>query len=46
MEKANTSLWLPLEADISWNCNGLAVQQRHIYSDYRLYEVRTKIIAQ
>jgi len=46
MEKAGTSLWLPVEAAISWNCKGVAVEQRHIYSDYRLYAVRTKIIPQ
>jgi hypothetical protein len=46
MEKAGTSFWLPVEAAISWNCKGVAVEQRHIYSDYRLYAVKTRIIPQ
>ena len=46
LEKAGMSLWLPVEAAISWNCKGMAVAQRHIYSDYRLYAVKTRIIPQ
>ena len=46
MEKAGTRFWLPVEAAIFWNCKGTAVEQRHIYSDYRLYSVHTRIIPQ
>jgi len=46
LEKAGTSFWLPVEAAISWNCKGILVEQRHIYSNYRLYSVKTRIIPQ
>ena len=44
--KAATSLWLPKEVAISWEYKGLAVEQRHLYSDFRLYEVHSKIVPQ
>lgn len=44
--KAATALWLPKEVEISWEYKGLAVEQRHLYSDFRLYEVHSKIVPQ
>jgi hypothetical protein len=42
--KAASSLWLPREAVVEWDFKGQLVQQRHVYSHYRLYAVKTKII--
>jgi hypothetical protein len=44
--KAATALWLPKEVAIAWEYKGLAVEQRHLYSDFRLYEVHSKIVPQ
>jgi hypothetical protein len=42
--KAGASLWLPQEAIVAWEFNGTAVEQRHLYSDYRLFTVKTRIL--
>ena len=44
--KAATTLWLPKEVAIAWEYKGVAVEQRHLYSDFRLYEVHSKIVTQ
>jgi len=44
--KAATALWLPKEVAIAWEYKGIAVEQRLLYSDFRLYEVRSKIVPQ
>ena len=44
--KAATALWLPKEVTIAWEYKGIAVEQRHLYSDFRLYEVHSKIVPQ
>ena len=44
--RAATALWLPKEVAIAWEYKGLAVEQRHLYSDFRLYEVHSKIVPQ
>jgi hypothetical protein len=44
--RAATALWLPREVAIAWEYKGLAVEQRHLYSDFRLYEVHSKIVPQ
>jgi hypothetical protein len=44
ISKAASSLWLPQEAIIEWEFKGQFVQQRHVYSHYRLYEVKTRIL--
>jgi len=44
--KAPTALWLPKEVTIAWEYKGIAVEQRHLYSDFRLYEVHSKIVPQ
>jgi hypothetical protein len=41
---AATSVWLPQEVDVEWEFNGNLFQQRHLYSDYRLYAVRTRVL--
>lgn len=46
IQKAGTTLWLPREAVIAWEYKGMAAEQRHVYSDFRLYEVKTKIITE
>jgi len=46
MPKAATALWLPKEVVIAWEYKGTAVEQRHLYSDFRLYEVHSKIVPQ
>ncbi len=42
--KAEASLWLPKEVAIEWEFNGRVVRRRHLYSNYRLYAVKTKIL--
>jgi hypothetical protein len=42
--KAASSLWLPKEVDIEWVFKGRLVQRHHVYSDFRLYSVKSKII--
>ena len=42
--KAASLLWLPREAVVEWEFKGQFVQQRHVYSHYRLYAVKTKIL--
>jgi len=44
--KAAATAWLPQEADIAWDYKGTAVEQRHRYSDFRLYAVRSRIVPQ
>lgn len=44
--KAAATVWLPREADIAWEYKGTAVEQRHLYSDFRLYAVHSKIVPQ
>ncbi len=46
LPKAATTLWLPKEVAILWEYKTLAVEQWHRYSDFRLYEVKSKIIPQ
>lgn len=46
IQKAATSLWLPREVTIAWEYKGMAAEQRHLYSDYRLYAVKTRIITE
>ena len=45
ISKAAISVWLPQEVDVEWEFNGNLFQQRHLYSDYRLYAVRSRILA-
>jgi hypothetical protein len=44
--KAQSTLWLPLEVDVAWKYKGVAVEQQHLYSDFRLYAVHSKIVPQ
>jgi hypothetical protein len=44
ISRAATSVWLPQEVDVEWEFNGNLFQQRHLYSDYRLYAVRTRVL--
>jgi len=44
VKRAAASLWLPREADLTWNLSSEKGRQRYVYSDYRLYTVQTKII--
>ncbi|HTS07464.1 MAG TPA: hypothetical protein VMP68_17930 [Candidatus Eisenbacteria bacterium] len=46
ISKADATLWLPQEADIAWEFKGVAVEQRHVYSDFKLYAVHSKIVPQ
>ena len=41
---AEVSLWLPQDATIEWEFKGTVLQQRHLYSDYRLFAVKTRIL--
>jgi len=41
---AEVSLWLPQDATIEWEFKGTVLQQRHLYADYRLFAVKTKIL--
>jgi len=44
ISKAASALWLPQEAVVEWEYRGQIAQQRHIYSHYRLYAVKTRIL--
>jgi hypothetical protein len=44
--KAGSTLWLPQEADVSWEYKGVAVEQQHLYSDFHLYAAHSKIVPQ
>ena len=41
---AEVSLWLPQDATIEWEFQGTVLQQRHLYSDYRLFAAKTRIL--
>lgn len=45
MPRAGVSLWLPQEAAVEWVIDGRVVEQRHLYSDYRLFAATAKIVA-
>ena len=42
--KFEAQLWLPKEVKINIEANGLAVQELHQYSQYRLYRAEAKIV--
>ena len=44
--KAGSTLWLPQEADVSWEYKGVAVEQQHLYSDFHLYAAHSRIVPQ
>jgi len=44
ISKAASSLWLPQDVDLELELNGSVVRQRHVYSGYRLYTVKTRIL--
>ena len=46
VQLANTgsTLWLPQESDVAWEYGGMAGEQKHLYSDFRLYAVHSKIL--
>jgi hypothetical protein len=44
VKKAAAALWLPKEADLEWVLNGQSGSERHVYSNYRLYMTKSKII--
>jgi hypothetical protein len=46
IQKAAMSLWVPREVTIAWEYKGDAVEQRHSYSNYHLYEVKSRILLQ
>lgn len=44
LPQISSSLWVPDDAEVTWNFKGQSVEQRHIYSKYHLYTVKTKIL--
>jgi hypothetical protein len=40
----DTLLWLPREVDVTSQVNGLTFHDKHIYSNYRSFQVHTKIL--
>ncbi len=40
----NLELWLPMGVDVSVEANGLAVQEQHVYSNYRLYHATSRML--
>jgi len=44
ISKAASSLWLPREVDLELEFNERVFRQRHVYSDYRLCVVKTRIL--
>lgn len=43
---ARSTLWLPQESDVAWEYKRMAGEQKHVYSDFRLYAVHSKILLQ
>ena len=41
-----STLWLPQESDVVWEYKNMAGEQKHLYSDFRLYAVHSKILPQ
>ena len=46
LANAGSTLWLPQEADVAWEYKNRAGEQKHFYSDFRLYAVHSKIVPQ
>ncbi len=44
ISRLNLQLWLPMGVDVRVEANGLAVQEQHVYSNYRLYHATTRLI--
>jgi hypothetical protein len=44
VKKAAAELWLPHEADLQWDLAGQLGNERHVYSNYRLYVAKSRII--
>jgi hypothetical protein len=44
ISEAEVSLWLPEEVDVDWDFNGRIINRKHVYSKYRLYTAKAKII--
>lgn len=44
ISRVASPLWLPREANVESDFKGQIVQQRHLYSNYRLYAVKTTIL--
>lgn len=42
--KEDANLWLPQEADLDWNLAGQVGGERHTYSNYRLYVVKSRVV--
>ena len=40
----DANLWLPRQADLDWNLAGQAGGERHTYSNYRLYVVKSRLV--
>ena len=44
ISRLNLELWLPMGVDVNVEANGLAVQEQHAYSKYRLYHPTSRIL--
>ncbi len=44
LPQISSSLWVPDDAQVTWNFKGQSVEQRHTYSKYHVYTVKTKIL--
>ena len=42
--RLNLELWLPMGVDVSAEVQGLALQEQHVYSKYRLYHATSRIL--
>ena len=44
ISRLNLELWLPMGVDVNVEADGLAVEEQHVYSKYRLYHATSKIL--
>jgi hypothetical protein len=44
ISRLNLELWLPMGVDVRVEANGLAVQEQHAYSNYRLYHATSRML--
>ena len=44
MKLADTELWLPEAVDVEMEADGQYLQEQHQYSNYRLYQAKSRIV--
>jgi hypothetical protein len=44
MSQHSLELWLPIRVDVSAQVNGLAFQEQHVYSNYRMFHATSRML--